>query len=427
MFKPQLFLTGSLMRHPRGDSVTRILAAAMNAVDPGSAMEGYLTTHPLPLGRRTYALGLGKAACAMVNSLVRRVELTDILVIAKHASRLDLAGATVIEGNHPIPGAASLAAGRAAQEFVSRLMPDDLLVCLISGGGSALMAAPLIPLQDLQSLTSALLACGARIDEINILRRHLDTLKGGGLARAANGARIINVILSDVVGDSMEAIASGPTAPDPSTREEAIAILRKYTLLKKVPPSILENLRETAKRDDPVFTRVESHIIASNNLALRAAQLQADQEGFQTAIVNSHLQGEASETGHTLAIQLLEESRSRNRPFCLLAGGETTVILKGNGRGGRNQELALGAVEPLSGGEDVMLVSLATDGEDGPTDAAGAVVTGETAPRAERLGLSASEHLSRNDAHSFFAPLEDLIRTGPSGTNVNDLILCFAF
>jgi hydroxypyruvate reductase len=427
MFRPQAFLTRTLKHHARGHSVTRILAAAMNAVEPGAAVKRYLEAHPLLRGERTFAFGLGKAACPMVNSLAHVVDLTNALIITKHASRVDPAAAVVIEGDHPIPGESSLTAGRAAKEFVTRLTPDDLLVCLISGGGSALMAAPLIPLEDLQMMTSALLVCGARIDEINTLRRHLDALKGGGLARAANGARILSLILSDVVGDSIEAIASGPTAPDPSTCEEAIAILRKYDLLEKVPASVYENLRETVKQDDPVFNRVENHIIASNDLALSAAQLQAEQEGFQTTIVNPPLQGEASETGITLATRLLEEARSRNRSFCLLAGGETTVTIKGNGRGGRTQELALGAVEGLSGLDDMMLISIATDGEDGPTDAAGAVVTGETAPRAERLGLSASEHLSRNDAYAFFEPLEDLVRIGPSGTNVNDLVLCFAF
>ncbi len=359
----------------------------------------------------------------MTSALSASMTLTEALVVTKHASPLEFGPATVIEGGHPIPGDSSLRAGRAAREFVSRLTPGDLLVCLISGGGSALMAAPLIPLAALQSLTASLLACGARIDEINILRRHLDSLKGGGLAQAANNARIISLILSDVVGDPLEAIASGPTAPDPSTREDAISIVEKYSL----DPEIIPCFRETAKPGDPVFGRVENHIIASNDIALRAALDQARQEGFQAGIIRSGMQGEAGDVGRELAEALRQAESRLPRPFCLLAGGETTVTLRGDGRGGRNQELALGAVEALRGMDDVMLVSLATDGEDGPTDAAGAVATGDSARRAESLGMAAPGYLSRNDAYAFFAELDDLVKTGPSGTNVNDLAFLFAF
>ncbi|MEW5829705.1 MAG: DUF4147 domain-containing protein, partial [Chloroflexota bacterium] len=383
----------------------------------------YLQAHSLPPAKRVFAFGLGKAACAMTSALSASIGLTETLVVTKHASPLEFGPATVIEGDHPIPGDSSLRAGRAAREFVSRLAPDDLLVCLISGGGSALMAAPLIPLAALQSLTASLLACGARIDEINTLRRHLDSLKGGGLARAANGARIVSLILSDVVGDQIEAIASGPTAPDPSTREDAIAIIHKYGL----DPSIISSFRETAKPADPVFGRIENRIIASNDIALQAAQSQAQQDGFSVEIIRSGMQGEAGEAGREL-VEALKQAGSRlARPFCLLAGGETTVTLRGDGRGGRNQELALGAVETLRGMDDVMLIFLATDGEDGPTDAAGAAATGDSARRAESLGMAAPGYLSRNDAYAFFAGLDDLVKTGPSGTNVNDLVFLFAF
>jgi glycerate 2-kinase len=316
----------------------------------------------------------------------------------------------------------SLAAGRAALEFVSRLSQDDLLICLISGGGSALMSAPMIPLLELQSLTSTLLAAGARIDEINTIRRHLDILKGGGLAQAANDAQIVSLILSDVVGDPLEAIASGPTAPDPSTREDAIAILQKFRLDSR----FAEKLGESAKPDDGIFKRVQNHMIANNAIALISAQAAAEKEGFSTRIISDKLQGEAGEVGRGL-VNLLKEETQLKRPFCLLAGGETTVTIRGKGKGGRNQELALGAVNPLKEMKDVMLVSVATDGEDGPTDAAGAVVTDESARRAESLGVDADDHLSRNDAYSFFERLGDLVKTGPSGTNVNDLVLCFAF
>lgn len=356
----------------------------------------------------------------MTSALAETTLLADCLLITKHASGSDFTAGEVIAGNHPIPGADSLAAGRAARKFLAHLTSDDLLISLISGGGSALMADPLIPLAELQSLTSALLASGANIDEINTVRRHLDSLKGGGIVQAASGARIVSLILSDVVGDSLETIASGPTAPDPTTIEDAFVVVSRIG-------NPTYPFRETPKPGDPIFAHVENHILASNRIALYAAKRQAEQEGFFAEIVESELQGEAREVGKQLAESLKLATRKYPRPFCLLAGGETTVTVCGQGKGGRNQELALAAVESLRGEENVMLISFATDGEDGPTDAAGAVVTGESAGRAESLAMASSDFLSRNDAYAFFERLGDLIRSGPSGTNVNDIVLLFAF
>jgi glycerate 2-kinase len=429
MFNPDRFRSSTLHAHARGDAVMRVLASAINSVEPGVAVKKYLRENPLPAAQRVFAFGLGKAACAMTAAMANETNLTDSLIITKHASPLRFEPVTVIEGDHPVPGIASLAAGNATLKFFSQLTLDDLLVCLISGGGSALMAAPRIPLEDLQLLTTALLACGARIDEINILRRHLDQLKGGGLARSATsrGARIVSLLLSDVVNDSIEAIASGPTVPDPTTCADALAIIEKYNLKDKIPASIIPSLTETLKPNDRIFERVQNTIIASNEIALRAAQAQAQKEGFQTDIIRRGLQGEASNIGHEIALHLKESTHTMQRPFCLLAGGETTVTLNGKGTGGRNQEVALAAVDVLTGMKNVMLISLATDGEDGPTDAAGAVVTGESAQKAKMLGMIASSYQSRNDAYTFFEAMGDLIRTGPSGTNVNDLVICFAF
>jgi len=426
----QNFLTRSIASHPRRDSITRILAAAIQSADAGVAVKNFLREHPLPSAKRVFAFGLGKAAPAMTSALADLTPLTDSLLVTKHASGLHLKAGQVIAGNHPIPGADSLAAGRAARKFISHLTPDDLLVCLISGGGSALMAAPLIPLEELQALTSSLLASGASIHEVNTVRRHLDSLKGGGIVQAVNGARIVSLILSDVVGDSLEAIASGPTAPDPSTVEDAHEIVRRTLALEKILPSEVRRtlpFRETPKPGDSIFARVSNHIIASNDIALRAAKRQAEAEGFSAEIIDTKLQGEAREAGIHLAEHLRAATRRLSRPFCLLAGGETTVTVRGAGKGGRNQELALAAVESLRGMENVMLASLATDGEDGPTDAAGAVVTGETSGRAERLAMASPAFLSANDAYGFFGRLEDLLRPGPSGTNVNDVVLIFAF
>ncbi len=427
MFTTKRFLASSLRYLPQRDLITGILASAFDAVEPGMAVKKYLHENEISPIQHVYALGLGKAACAMAEALADEIELTDTLIITKHASPLTIEPVSVIEGNHPIPGSASISAGLAAMEFVSQLTPEDLLVCLISGGGSALMAAPRVPLADLQSLTFALLSCGARIDEINILRRHLDSLKGGGLTRFTGGARIVSLILSDVVDDSLETIASGPTAPDPTTCADALSIIQKYNLLNKIPNSIVSSLQETLKPEDPIFAKVQNTIVASNQIVLLSAQAQAQAEGFQVNVLHMALQGEARVVGREIALEFKESLQSIQRPFCLLAGGETTVTLKGDGKGGRNQELALAAVNALSGANDVVFISIATDGEDGPTDAAGAVVTGESAHRAESLGMSAADYLSRNDAYTFFDNLNDLIRTGPSGTNVNDLVICLAF
>lgn len=407
----------------------RVLASALNAVEPGTVVKKYLRENPLPPIARVFSFGLGKAACAMTSAASDCTNLTDSLIITKHAIPLNLQHATVIEGDHPIPGRGSLAAGDAAVKFVSQLTKNDLILCLISGGGSALMTAPRIPLADMQSLTSSLLACGARIDEINILRRHLDHLKGGGLAKLASsrGASIISLLLSDVVNDSMEAIASGPTVADQTTCADAQAVIEKYHLSDRIPESVIPALTETAKPEDPIFDRVHNSIIASNEIALQAAQTQAEQEGFFTSVIRNGVQGEASAIGLEMAKLLKESAKTSQRPVCLLAGGETTVTINGNGKGGRNQELALAAVNELAGMKNLMLITLATDGEDGPTNAAGAVVTGETAQRAEQLGMIAADYLSRNDAHTYFDGLGDLIRTGPSGTNVNDLVICLAF
>lgn len=401
--------------------ILRILSAALEAVDPYRAVKKHLPA----LDGKVYGLGIGKASIPMLTALAEAMPLSGGLAISKHASFADPRLFPVIEGGHPIPDARSLLAGERALEFVSSLSEEDTLVCLISGGGSALVTVPLIPLEALQGLTSLLLARGARIDEINTVRRHLDRLKGGGLAYATR-ARIVSLILSDVIGNPLEAIASGPTAPDPTTRADALAILEKY-LGKSSPLPSSDSFRETLKPGDTTFSRVQNIIIADNELAMRAAWEQAKREGFQAEILTHELQGEAREIGKELARRLRSEIAKRPRPLCLIAGGETTVTISGNGKGGRNQELALSAVEELADLQNVMMIALASDGEDGPTDAAGAVVTGETAQRAKALGLRAADHLSRNDAYPFFDALGDLLRTGPTGTNVNDMILLFAF
>lgn len=428
------FLTASL----RDLRVARLLAAALQAVEPATLVSRFLRNAALPRFRRLFFLGLGKAAEGMTRAAVSwNSEFTAALVITKRlearatpsaadrvANDLDPGESRLrlLEAGHPIPDHRSLAAGRAALEFVSRLHADDLLICLISGGGSALATVPThgVSLAGLRQLTAALLASGASIDEINILRRQLDRVKGGGLATATE-ARILSLILSDVPGDHLEAIASGPTAPNSSSPQDAIAILEKYRI--RPQQSIWEALRRQGSASSITkLGPVDNVIIGNNRTAVLAAGAQAKVEGLSVELLSTEIGGEARLAGRQLAERLAAALKHRPRPFCMIAGGETTVKLTGEGQGGRNQELALSAVDVLAGPEAAMLISMASDGEDGPTDAAGAVVTQHTRGRASRLALSAEEHLSRNDAYHFFEALGDLLRPGYTGTNVNDLI-----
>jgi glycerate 2-kinase len=416
------------------ERVLRILSAALEAVDPHKAVQKNLPH----LSGRVYGLAIGKASIPMLTALAEAYPLSGALAISKHASSASSSdyrpplSATrnlfpVFLGSHPIPDSRSLEAGARVLDFVSALHEEDTLVCLISGGGSALVTAPYegITLEDMQSLTSLLLSCGARIDEINTIRRSLDRVKGGGLARATK-AKVISLILSDVIGNPLEAIASGPTFPNPTTNAEALAILEKYRLIDRTPITIYELLTSASLLAGDGGGSVMNSIIGDNRLAAQAALAQAQHEGLTAEILTNELQGEAREVGVRLAKRLRLSAEQMTRPFCLIAGGETTVTITGDGKGGRNQELALAAVHELRGLENVILIALATDGEDGPTDAAGAVVTGASAHRAEALGVDAAGHLSRNDAYVCFDALGDLMRTGPSGTNVNDLIFLFA-
>lgn len=386
--------------------------------------------YPLDETRRVRVLGLGKASPAMTLPLADLLpdRATRGLLIPKATPVHAPDGFDLQPGGHPVPSEASLRAGQKARGLVRGLDENDLLICLISGGGSALMTLPHagVSLPDLRALTSDLLACGARVDEVNILRRHLDSLKGGGLARLASPARVVSLILSDVVGNPLEAVASGPTAPDPSTREDARRVLEKYGLAEKVPAPILEALEtnpETPKPGDALFERVQNVIVGSNARAAESACSQARSEGFHPVWLGDDWQGEARDVGRELSRIL--KSASEPRPFCLVSGGETTVAVRGRGRGGRNQELALAAVRELAGRRDLLLVSLATDGEDGVTDAAGAVVSGETLARGLDLGLVPESFLAENDSYSYFSALDDLLKPGPTGTNVNDLMFCF--
>lgn len=443
-----LWDTMVLQTHPCRAAIRRVLEAALRAVMPTSLLsaqvscaDGVLrvanTTYHIQEFNRIILLALGKAALSMAEAWL---DLPDMpvpeagLVVCKHSTTALRAENLIIrQGGHPLPDERSLQAGQAIERLLMGLRPDDLVVCLVSGGGSALVTLPPegVSLSDLRELTEALFRSGATIAEVNMVRRHLDRLKGGGLAKLAFPAQVLTLILSDVPGNAPEAVASGPTVPDPTTVQDARRVLERYDLHATLPPSLLDSLLETPKPDDEIFTNVRNVVIGSNMDTLQAALRQACLEGFHSFLLRRDVQGEAREVAVDLCRALRRVHAAGEpvpRPACLVAGGETTVTLgDASGRGGRNQEFALAAVRELADLPDVMLIALATDGEDGPTDSAGAVVTGGSARRASALGLDVSDALQRHDSYTFFAALGDGIRIGPTGTNVNDLFLFFAF
>jgi len=329
----------------------------------------------------------------------------------------------IIEAGHPVPDQNSVRGARAVLGLASRASEKDLLICLISGGGSALLTLPIpgLSLTQVQFLTDSLLRSGATIQELNTVRKHWSLIKGGGLARAAAPATVIALALSDVVGDPLDVIASGPTVPDPTTVEDARAVLRVHGVEQgqHIP------LQESPKPGEPAFDRVQTAVIGSNRLAAVAAAEKARELGYNALLLGTYIEGEAREVAKVaagLAKSVRKDGDPLAPPACLIWGGETTVTVRGSGKGGRNTELALAAGLALEGWPRTLVMALATDGTDGPTDSAGAIATGETVVRARSLGLDPRRALAENDSYSFFAPLGDLIHTGPTGTNVNDLL-----
>ncbi len=388
---------------------------------------------------RVFLVGAGKAATAMVRAAeaILGDRVAAGVAVTGYGAGGQAARTTIHEAGHPMPDPAGLMATRHIARLLAGTTERDLVLALISGGGSALLEMPAgrIPLVDLQAATSALLACGATIDEINCVRKHASAVKGGGLARLAAPARVVALVLSDVVGSPLDVIASGPTVPDPTTYAEAAAILSRYELWGQLPASIGEHLRrglagevpETLKPGDPIFARVATRVIGDNATAAMAAAAHARELGYAALLLTTYLEGEAREAGRVLAAigkELAARGQPLAPPACVVAGGETTVTLRRlGGRGGRNQELALAAALALDrpAWSGVTLASMGTDGIDGATDAAGAIVDGTTAVRARVAGLDPGDALARHDSGAFFAALGDRIVTGPTGTNVNDL------
>ena len=431
------------------DAARAIVDAALAAVEPAASVRRRLRRAgeelqagdlrlPLAAIGRIVVVGAGKAgvpmARAVEEALGDRIAAGDVVV--PRGQRAELERITVHEAGHPVPDAAGVAAGRAVLEAVGDLDERDLVICVISGGGSALLVCPAegIALEDLQATNRELLACGASIVEINTLRKHLSALKGGQLARAAAPARVVTLVLSDVVGDPLDAIASGPTVPDTTSFADALAIVERYGLAERLPATVVGRLRsglaggveETPKPGDPLFERVANLLVASNDQAVSAAAAMAAELGYTPCVLSTLIEGETREVARVHAA-IAREARLSGRPCappcCLISGGETTVTLRGGGRGGRNQEFVLAAALDIAGQEGILVCSVGTDGIDGTTDAAGALADGETVARSRSAGIDPRSRLDDNDSHMVFSALGDLIVTGPTDTNVMDLRL----
>lgn len=433
-------------------AAAQILTRALRAADPRAAIARQVrveggalvvagAAYPLPAHSRVLVVGAGKAGAAMAQAVEEILgdRVTGGVVVVKTGYTVPLRRIRLREAGHPLPDDAGVAAAEEILTLLTGLAPDDLVLCLISGGGSALLPLPRpgLALGDVVRTTDLLLRSGADITEMNTVRKHLSRISGGQLARAAAPARLVTLVVSDIVGSPLDAIASGPTVPDPTTFADALAVLAQYRLTDEVPPAVLATLRrgdagqlpETPKPGDPAWARTQAVIVVDNTEAARVALGAAGDLGFHALLLSTSIEGEAREVGRVLAGVAREIAATGHpvpRPACVVAGGETTVTVVGTGLGGRNQEVALGAARPLAGLADVLVVSFATDGTDGPTDAAGAVADGTTLARARAKGMDPVRHLARNDAYPFFDALGDLIRTGPTNTNVTDvmLVLC---
>jgi glycerate 2-kinase len=385
---------------------------------------------------KIFLVGTGKASSSMAQAVEEIFEdrITKGVITTKYGHLLPLKKTEIIEAGHPLPDRKGYEGAKKIQRLLKESGPKDLVIFLLSGGGSALLPFPAdhIELKEKQEVTQLLLDCGADIKEINTIRKHISRMKGGWLAKWAYPSTVLGFILSDVVGDRLDVIGSGPTVPDPSTFEEAWEILNRYDLLNEIAPSIRKHLQlgkegkveETPKPQEVVFERVYNSLLGSNILALLAAKEEATAFGFNTLVLSSSIEGETREAArfHTaIAKEVISTGNPIPLPACILSGGETTVTIKGKGLGGRNQEFVLAGALEINGVEKVVLLSGGTDGTDGPTDATGAVADHTTVQRAKSMGLDPNFYLDNNDAYPFFQKLGDLLITGPTHTNVMDV------
>lgn len=432
----------------RSDAMT-IFQSALAAVDPEEAVRRHLRIdgETLSLEGRRYDLGAcerilvvgaGKAVAPMAKALEDMLgdRIDSGVLVVKDGHGLPLKKIHVREASHPVPDERGVAGTLEILKLLDGAGPRDLVLCLISGGGSALLIAPAegITLPDKQATTRSLLACGATIHEINTIRKHLSRAKGGQLARAAHPAGVLSLILSDVVGDDLDVIGSGPTVPDRSSFEDTMEIFKRYEIWDRIPAPVRDRvaqgvkgaLPETPKPGDPAFDGCAQVLVGSCLRALTAAAESAERLGYRSLILSSKVEGEAREVAKAFAAigkEVLSSDHPLKPPACILTGGETTVTLQGDGRGGRNQEFVLAGALALDGTDRVVVLAGGTDGTDGPTDAAGALADGLSIRRAKALGMDPHAFLKRSDSYHFFKPLDDLIITGPTRTNVMDVYM----
>jgi glycerate 2-kinase len=426
-----------------------IFHAGVKAVDPVIAVrqhfrveDGILSvenrTYDLSNYKGVYVVGAGKASAAMAQPIEGILDdgIKGGAINVKYGHDVPLKIIRVIEAGHPVPDEAGLKGTKQIIQLLQQTGDKDIVICLISGGGSALLPCPAegLTLENKQLVTKCLLEVCATIHEINAVRKHISKVKGGQLARLIYPSTLISLILSDVIGDKLDSIASGPTVPDTSTFNDCLHILDKYNIRQKIPAAVLEHLergargeiKETPKADDPAFKKTQNAIIGSNILAVNAAREKAQELKYHSLIHSSFVEGEAKDVARVhaaLAKEILSSGSPVPRPACVISGGETTVTIRGKGLGGRNQEFVLAAAIEIDGLEDVVILSGGTDGTDGPTDAAGALADGKTVRRAKVQGLDPEHYLRENDSYHFFKPLGDLLITGPTFTNVMDLQL----
>jgi len=430
--------------NPLAGAASDIFSAALQAVDPYKAVEGQIS-HILSAYhnggfKKLLLISFGKAAFLMAKAFSDKASalITQGIVITKYGHATDSrlhAHVEVCEAGHPIPDSNGIAATARAMEMLKGANETTLVVCLISGGGSALLVAPKgeVALSDKQRVTELLLKAGASIDELNTVRKHISDIKGGRLAELAYPARVISLILSDVIGDKLDVIASGPTSPDNTTYQMALDVMNKYGLTDRLPKTVMDILdggvegrvTDTPKEGDIIFLHVENIIVGSNLKAAQAAAMKAEELGFETTILSTEFQGEARDAARWLANKAMDAQKllegKEAKKICLISGGETTVTVRGHGKGGRNTELALAFALEIKDTKRITLLSAGTDGTDGPTDAAGAIVNGETIQKAISLNLDPVAYLKNNDSYNFFSRTGELLITGPTGTNVMDL------
>jgi glycerate 2-kinase len=446
------FTLGRFSLEEMREMAKQIFSKAVSAVDPARKLketvriegnqllirteEGSEKAFHLDGFKNIFLAGAGKASASMASAMeqIFKDRITQGIITAKYGHTLPLKKTAIIEAGHPIPDQKGFEGAKKIQSLLKSSGPGDLAIFLLSGGGSALLPLPVegISLEEKQKVTQLLLDCGADIGEINTIRKHISQIKGGWLARWAYPSTVIAFILSDVVGDPLDVIGSGPTVPDPSTYEDAWEILQKFDLIDRVAQSVQKHLslgregkiQETPKPGEPVFEKVHNMIIGSNIIALRSAEREASSLGLHTAVLSSSIVGDTREAARfhsAIAKEVLSSGHPIARPACIISGGETTVAIKGSGLGGRNQEFTLAAALEIRGFEKIVFLSGGTDGTDGPTDAAGAIADHTTVERAKAMGLDPKVYLENNDSYPFFQRLGDLLFTGPTHTNVMDV------